>query len=148
MLEYFQNDLQLEAFIKGLEIRNKIDSKRGVAFEEEEPKEEVTEETVEMPPHIGFARMRWVKTVTAHKKHRKHRRKISDEVRLEVMTRDGFKCVECGSREELQIHHIKYRSKGGTDEPDNLVCLCVRCHYRRHKDEPVGKIMKKRIDRL
>lgn len=28
----------------------------------------------------------------------------------------------------LQIHHIRYRSNGGTDKPNNLITLCIDCH--------------------
>jgi len=28
----------------------------------------------------------------------------------------------------LKIHHVKYRSKGGTDKPSNLITLCEDCH--------------------
>ena len=28
----------------------------------------------------------------------------------------------------LKIHHIKYRSEGGSDRPENLITLCSKCH--------------------
>lgn len=44
-----------------------------------------------------------------------------------VDERDGGRCVICGSP-YVQHHHIQFRSGGGSDTPDNLVCLCAGCH--------------------
>jgi predicted restriction endonuclease len=38
----------------------------------------------------------------------------------------------------LQIHHIIYRSHGGSDDIKNLICLCVKHHTMCH-DEKVTK---------
>ena len=54
---------------------------------------------------------------------------ISDSVR----DRDGNKCVFCGREGHLlHVHHVKPRSKGGIDDPSNLVSLCVACHTKAH----------------
>jgi len=51
-----------------------------------------------------------------------------------VLHRDGHMCQNhaCknkGSKNQiLQIHHIKYKSLGGTDVPGNLITLCTKCH--------------------
>ena len=37
----------------------------------------------------------------------------------------------CG-KTNIEIHHIIYRSQGGSDEPDNLVCLCREHHIEAH----------------
>jgi RNA-directed DNA polymerase len=52
------------------------------------------------------------------------------EIRLAVMQRDGYKCVECGTSSQLQIHHIRPRKKGGTIQMDNLQTLCKSCHAK------------------
>lgn len=49
-----------------------------------------------------------------------------------VKARDGYKCRNCGSTYELEVHHRKPRSKGGTDRPSNLVTLCHECHTDYH----------------
>jgi len=50
-------------------------------------------------------------------------------IRTQVLKRDGYRCVNCGQTgTELHVHHIIPKSKGGTDELDNLVTLCVKCH--------------------
>jgi len=37
------------------------------------------------------------------------------------------RCVNCSSEIE-EVHHLKQKAKGGTDNPDNLVGLCKKCH--------------------
>jgi len=50
----------------------------------------------------------------------------------DCFVRDGWKCRNCGSRNDLHQHHIEYRSHGGSDELDNLVTLCWKCHRAVH----------------
>lgn len=42
---------------------------------------------------------------------------------------------ECCHRPGNDIHHIKYRSRGGKDEIGNLMCLCRRHHDMAHNEE-------------
>ena len=51
-----------------------------------------------------------------------------DALRLRVLERDGWRCQICGSMSDLQVHHLKHRSRLGNDELDNLIALCLRCH--------------------
>ncbi len=38
---------------------------------------------------------------------------------------------ECGCRNlRVQTHHVVWRSLGGDDSPENLVCVCKPCHLR------------------
>ena len=56
-----------------------------------------------------------------------------------VLHRDGHTCQHCKGKEkcnQLHVHHKIFRSNGGTDSPDNLVCLCKVCHDKLH----TGKI--------
>ena len=48
----------------------------------------------------------------------------------EVRRRDGH-CRCCGGRSGLHVHHIVFRSQGGSDEPDNLILLCSECHANK-----------------
>lgn len=56
------------------------------------------------------------------------RRSIPERVRSEVWRRDGGVCVQCGSRERLEFHHIIPVSRGGADTTRNLELLCEKCH--------------------
>ena len=50
----------------------------------------------------------------------------------EIYVRDGWRCVApgCTSRRNLEVHHVRYRSRGGDDDPANRICLC-RFHHQR-----------------
>lgn len=50
----------------------------------------------------------------------------------------GYKCANprCLYPLTLDIHHLYYVSKGGSNEPDNLLPLCPTCHTEHHN----GKI--------
>lgn len=51
-----------------------------------------------------------------------------------VKSRDGNRCIYCGSTEKLETHHIKSRAKFPDDVLDieNGVTLCHKCHYTAH----------------
>lgn len=54
------------------------------------------------------------------------------KIRKEIIERDNYFCQKCGVKpkeiSKLQVHHIKRRRLGGTDDPSNLVTLCFSCH--------------------
>ena len=53
------------------------------------------------------------------------------------------RCEVCGSwGEETHWHHISFRSQGGTDEADNLIEVCWRCHGQIHS----GRISRREIE--
>lgn len=60
------------------------------------------------------------------------RRLVTASVRYEVMRRDHFRCVLCGSTAQngttLHVDHIIPLAKGGTSEMANLRTLCDRCN--------------------
>lgn len=60
---------------------------------------------------------------------------MRNKVYMKVAERDDYLCRVCGSK-AVDVHHIIFRSHGGKDEPDNLICLCRRCHEKAHADEP------------
>lgn len=58
-------------------------------------------------------------------------------VRKEALKRDKFKCKKCGSKKNLQVHHIKNWACYPTlrEELDNLITLCKRCHLKINRSE-------------
>ena len=72
-----------------------------------------------------------------------------DDVRNAVFARDDHKCVCCGRGIKdgaiLHVHHLKYRSLGGTNRMRNLVTVCERCHTpaNHQKGELLWELMKK-----
>lgn len=49
---------------------------------------------------------------------------LSRKLQRAVLERDGFACLYCGSRDELQIDHILAVRHGGRDVLNNLQTLC------------------------
>jgi 5-methylcytosine-specific restriction endonuclease McrA len=41
-------------------------------------------------------------------------------------------CFDCELRPGTEAHHVRFRSQGGDDDPENLVLLCKSCHDARH----------------
>jgi 5-methylcytosine-specific restriction endonuclease McrA len=69
---------------------------------------------------------------------------VEDTIRLELFTRDGFKCQDCGLEAQpigykwrtgkLHAHHLDLNGqhKDANDNIDNLITLCTSCHSKRH----------------
>ena len=74
------------------------------------------------------------------KKKRKYKG-INQDLKQIALERDGYRCAECGIISNLEIHHIEHRANGGNDDIDNLITLCVYCHYEQHKHQPIGRLM-------
>jgi 5-methylcytosine-specific restriction endonuclease McrA len=56
------------------------------------------------------------------------------ELHRQVLERDGWRCQVCGSMQQLQVHHLKYRSQLGGDEEQNLITLCAECREQVHRN--------------
>jgi len=59
-------------------------------------------------------------------------------VKAFVLHRDGYRCQsgrKAPHSQKLHVHHINFRSKGGTDAPGNLIALCNSCHDKLHEGE-------------
>jgi len=53
-----------------------------------------------------------------------------------ILDRDDYRCQVCGLRgesEQLHVHHVRFRSLGGDDLPENLTVLCWHCHEDVHR---------------
>lgn len=56
-----------------------------------------------------------------------------------ILNRDNYTCQCCKGKHKdskLEVHHIVFRSQGGSDEESNLITLCHTCHKNLHS----GKI--------
>ena len=53
--------------------------------------------------------------------------------RSAILHRDNYTCQCCGKKNcRLEVHHIKFKSNGGTDDEENLITLCKKCHKGIH----------------
>ena len=74
-----------------------------------------------------------------------HDRHIPDAVRVAVLQRDGYQCVQCGwnramlSRDDprkiLELHHRQHHKDKGPNTVENLITLCNVHHDEIHKRE-------------
>jgi hypothetical protein len=62
---------------------------------------------------------------------------IPKSVQREVWQRDRGRCVECGSRENIEFDHIIPVSRGGANTTRNIQLLCQTCN-RLKTDRPPG----------
>jgi hypothetical protein len=65
---------------------------------------------------------------------------VPAKTRRIVEERCGGICEGCGQREATELHHRKYRSRGGGHEITNLIFLCgwgnhTGCHGTAHSAE-------------
>ena len=58
--------------------------------------------------------------------------KIPTAIRRAVYAREGHACALCERTGALHLHHILYRSAGGSNTQDNLIALCPVCHAIAH----------------
>lgn len=86
--------------------------------------------------------------------------RLQSEWRSKIFERDGYRCVNCGSKEKLQLAHITpvnsfvrhyepfrdtlYDTMSEAYSFDNMVTLCERCHMCQHgrsnaRDAPLVK---------
>jgi hypothetical protein len=69
------------------------------------------------------------------KKHRLHRKWWPELIRK----RAGKQCEICGNKRRLHAHHLfSYRDHPDQrNDPNNGICLCVKCHQKVHRGELV-----------
>lgn len=70
-------------------------------------------------------------------------RTITQETIGEVYARDKYECILCGSRNLDLPHHAYFGSQANHNEnrndPDQLVSVCMLCHYDIHSKGKQGK---------
>lgn len=70
------------------------------------------------------------------------KRNTSEKFRNQVIELHGAKCVNCGSDDAIEFHHIVPIALGGTDALTNVVPLCYKCHKAAHTGRRKGEIIK------
>ena len=76
------------------------------------------------------------------KEHKRHSRHVTrgprwKALRLQALERDGWQCVQCGTRRRLEVDHIEpVRTHPELSYSlGNLQALCGRCHARKTRIE-------------
>lgn len=52
-------------------------------------------------------------------------------IRNKIIARDGDSCLCCGSKEKLELDHVKPLSRGGSNDEDNFQILCSHCNKKK-----------------
>lgn len=66
------------------------------------------------------------------------RGRFSKKVIAEIIDRDDGLCVVCLS-EAVDIHHVKFKSRGGRGVFTNGICICRNCHDKAHSSAAEAK---------
>ena len=83
---------------------------------------------------------------------------LTQSTRQEVFDRRGHECIFCGVTGEqhkqeynrdLDVHHVIPSRKGGSDDPENLIPVCIGCHrtIEATQGEALGRIANDELDR-
>jgi 5-methylcytosine-specific restriction endonuclease McrA len=59
---------------------------------------------------------------------------VYEQLRNQILRRDGWRCQSCGTMSNLEVHHRDFRSHSGKDSEENLITLCNGCHTRIHRN--------------
>lgn len=78
---------------------------------------------------------------------KEHNKRVSNGEYKRVL---GCECVNCGSTEMIEYHHIVPICQGGTNKMSNIVPVCNRCHKAIHgeKDYRAYKLSQRSIKSL
>lgn len=74
---------------------------------------------------------------------------IPKNIRFEILKRDAFSCQYCGSKPPdvvLEVDHIIPVSRGGQNNPDNLITSCFPCN-RGKSDRQLGVVPEGLLER-
>ena len=64
------------------------------------------------------------------------------DIRQKVFETYGYRCMLCGSYEQINVHHVIPISRGGCNDIENLVPLCQSCHKKLHSFEFTNSLKK------
>jgi len=76
--------------------------------------------------HLGKNNSNWKGGISA-------RKNIGIWIKLsrEIKKRDKYTCQKCASKINIDVHHIDFDKNN--HEPLNLISLCRKCHFKKHK---------------
>ena len=57
--------------------------------------------------------------------------RITKQDWLDILERDGHKCLKCGGTDNLTLDHIVPLSRGGRNDKSNAQVLCVKCNSEK-----------------
>jgi 5-methylcytosine-specific restriction endonuclease McrA len=60
-------------------------------------------------------------------------RKMTTKWKNKVKKKSHKRCVKCGCKDNLTLHHIIPLKNGGTNKYSNIMVLCVECHRKIHE---------------
>lgn len=70
------------------------------------------------------------------------------KTRFQIFKRDNFKCQYCGKTSDeviLEIDHVIPKSKGGTNDYDNLITSCRECNRGKSNHEIIQPRLKSNL---
>lgn len=80
---------------------------------------------------LKIVRAKAVEAMAAGDVSQPSRRAIPREIKVAVWQRDGGRCVECGSKENLEFDHVIPVSLGGSNTERNIQLLCEPCNREK-----------------
>ena len=97
---------------------------------------------------VPTAQLHITKADTVATNKNQQRRNSNKSTRDRIFERDGRRCAICGcTNGPFRIHHVRYKSKGGSNIDDNLIVVCDNCHTgENHK--PGGVLDELRKSRI
>ena len=66
--------------------------------------------------------------MSRYKSKRSQATDFDKDTKIDMLRRDGYRCIFCSNSESLTPAHYISRAKGGLGILENGVCLCVQCH--------------------
>lgn len=58
--------------------------------------------------------------------------RVWQKLRGLVLKRDGYRCTECGTGKQLEVHHLSYPDVWGEEPLSELKTVCRECHKKIH----------------
>lgn len=66
--------------------------------------------------------------MSRYKSARSKSTNFSKQVKIDMLRRDKYRCIFCGTSEGLTPAHYISRASGGLGIIENGACVCVKCH--------------------